>query len=78
VKVKQEESVTGVFLKINLSTTISMKRSRHELSIDMVIHRAIFRNNHFKLFPYFTFIPKTGVNFYCEDIKNILSRKRNV
>jgi len=26
------------YLKINLSTTISMKRSRQELSIDMVIH----------------------------------------
>jgi len=40
-----------------------MKRSRRELSIDMVIHRGIFENNKITLFPCFTFIPKTGVSF---------------
>jgi len=30
------ESVIWLFLNINLSTTISMKRSRRELSIDVV------------------------------------------
>jgi len=38
-----------------------MKRSRRELSIDMVIHMAIFKSNQIKLFAYFTPIPKTGV-----------------
>ena len=36
-----------------------MKRSPRELSINMV--RFIFQNNQFTLFPYFTFIPKTGM-----------------
>jgi len=65
MKVKQGERVISLFLKINLSTSISMKRSRRELSIDMVIHRNIFKNNQVKLSPCFTFIPKTGVSFYC-------------
>jgi len=49
-----------------------MKRSRRELFIDMVIYISIFRNNQITLFPYFTFIPKTGMGqpktrmrFYC-------------
>jgi len=44
-----------------------MKRSRRELSINMVIHRAIFKSNQITLFlrPCFTFIPKTGVSFNC-------------
>jgi len=50
-----------LFLKINLSTIISMTRSRRELSIDMAI---IFKNNQSTLSPCFTFIPKTGVSFY--------------
>jgi len=37
--------VIWLFLKINLSTPISMKRSRRELSIDLVIRRGIFKNN---------------------------------
>ena len=39
VVVKQRKNVMGSFLKINLSTTMhtSMKRSRPELLIDMVI-----------------------------------------
>ena len=44
-----------------------MKRSRRELSIDMVIHRGIFKNNQTTLlFRCFTFIHKTGTSFYCE------------
>ena len=39
VKTGEERSL--VILKINLPTTISMKTSRRELSIDMVIYRGI-------------------------------------
>jgi len=35
-----------------------MKRSLKELSIDMVIHQVIFKNNQITLFPCLTFIPK--------------------
>jgi len=45
MKEKKGEIVIWLFLKINLSTTTSIKRSRRELSIDMVIHRGIFKNN---------------------------------
>jgi len=45
MEVKQVKSIIWLFLKINLSTTISIKRSRRELSIDVVIHRAIFKSN---------------------------------
>jgi len=37
------ESVMRLFLKINLSTTTLMKRSRRELSIDMIIHSCILK-----------------------------------
>ena len=37
------ESVVSLFLKINLSTTISMKRSRRKLSNDMAEHRPILK-----------------------------------
>jgi len=50
-----------------------MKRSRRELSINMVIDRSIIKNNQFTLFTCFTFVPKTdmglpktGIIFYCE------------
>jgi len=33
-----------------------MRRFRRELTIDMVIHRGIFKINQNTLFPYFTFI----------------------
>jgi len=56
MKVKHEESVFWLVLKINLPTTISMKRSRGELSIDMVIHMGIFKNNQITLFPCLPFI----------------------
>jgi len=39
-----------------------MKRSRRELSIDMVVHKGIFKNNQITLFLCFTY--KTGVSFY--------------
>jgi len=44
-----------------------MKMSRRELSIDMVIHRDIFKNNQITLFPSFTFIPKTEAGKVRED-----------
>jgi len=31
-----------------------MKRSRRELSINMIIHRSVFQNNQITLFPCFT------------------------
>jgi len=65
MEVKVRESVIWLFLKINLSTTIAMNGSRRELSIDIIIHWGIFKNNPISLFPCFTFIPKTGVSFYC-------------
>jgi len=37
-----------------------MKRSRRELSIDMVIHSDIFENNQTR----FTFIQKTGISYF--------------
>jgi len=45
MEVKHGESVILLFFKINLSTTISMKRSRRELFIGVVIHRGISKNN---------------------------------
>jgi len=45
----------------DISTTISIKRSRRELSIDMFIHRGIYQNK--VLFLCFIHIPKTGVSF---------------
>jgi len=63
MKEKQVESAVSLFFRINLLTTISMKRSRRELSIDEVVHRSISKNNQITLFPYFTFIPKTGVSY---------------
>jgi len=45
---------------MNLPTTISMKRSRRELSIDMAIHVG----NQITPSPSFTFMPQTGVSFY--------------
>jgi len=65
MEVKQGESVIWLFLKINLSTSISTKRSRRELSIDIVVHRGAFKNNQITLFSCFTLIPETGVGFYC-------------
>jgi len=56
MKVKQGKSVIWLIIKINLTTTILMKRSRRELSIDMLIQGVIFENNQITLFPGFTFI----------------------
>jgi len=64
MKKKLGESVILLFLKINLSTTISMKRSRPKLFIDMNIHGDIFKNNQIALFPYFTLIPKKGIGWF--------------
>ena len=41
-----------------------MKRSRRELSIDIVIHWGVFKTNKITLFPCFTCIPKPGVSFH--------------
>ena len=59
MKVQQVESVIWLFFKINL--TISMKRSLRELSIDVAIHRGIFKNTQITLFPCFILIPKQKV-----------------
>jgi len=46
--------------KINLLTTISMKRSRRELSFDTVIDRGVSKNNKITLVSYFN-LPETGM-----------------
>jgi len=43
IKMKQGECVIWIFLRINLSTTLPIKRSRPELSDDMVIHMGILK-----------------------------------
>jgi len=42
--------------------------SRRDLFIDMVIWKFIFENNVIKLLSRFTFIPKTGIILYCEEL----------
>jgi len=46
---------------------MQIKRSRRELSIDMVIHRIIIKNNHIALLACLTFTPKhskqNGLNY---------------
>jgi len=59
MKVKQVNGV--IWLKINPSTTISMKRFRGELSMAMVIDGGIPKNIHIGLFPFLNFIPKPGM-----------------
>jgi len=72
MKVKQGKSVICMFLKINLSTTISMKRSRRKLFINMVVDRDILWNNLITLIPLFYLhtwqvgLPKTGDSLHCE------------
>jgi len=59
----KEKSVIWLLLKINLSTVISMKTSRQELSIDMVIHRVICKNYQITLFPVLPSYLKQWLNF---------------
>jgi len=53
MKAKQGKSTTISFLKINLWTTISMKRSRQE-TIDMVNDGDFLKNNQTTVFPVLT------------------------
>ena len=55
MNVKQRRSETWLSIKINLSTTISMKRSRREFLIDMVIDKGILKND--QIPASFAFIP---------------------
>jgi len=48
--INQSKSVIWLFSKVKIST-ISMKKSLRELSIDAVTYRDIFKNNRIKLFP---------------------------
>jgi len=57
-----------------------MKRSRRELSIDIVVDKGIFKNNLITLFPYLTStfrkstgLSKTGVSFYDFMMKDACS-----
>jgi len=89
-KIKEERTLVifkdkpiWLFLRINLSTAISMKRSRRELSSDVAVDRFIVKNNQITSFPCFTFIPKTGkglpklrVCFYSAHRKIRLSELR--
>jgi len=45
---------------------VNMQRSRRELSVDMVVHRGIFKNNHITLFLFFTFMPKKGLLVFLQ------------
>jgi len=65
MKVKQGKSAIWLFLKINISITISMKRSRRELSIDMVIHVYLKKISSSPVLPSYLMLPKAAVNFYC-------------
>jgi len=42
-----------------------MKSSLREVSIDVVIHKGICKNNQITFFASFDFIPKTWVSFSC-------------
>ena len=53
-----------VIFEDNLSTSISMKRSRQEFFIDIGIHMSIFKNKQIMLFLCLTFIPKIRGSFY--------------
>jgi len=59
MRIKQGRSVIA-YLEISLSTTTSMKRSRRELSTDVIFLKDIFKKNQTKPFPYFNFIAQTG------------------
>jgi len=50
-----------------------MKRSRRELSIDMIIHRGIFKDNQITLFPlcYLHSYLKQGLVFTVKDLKSM-------
>jgi len=50
-----------------------MKRSRWELSINVVFHEGIFKNNQITLFPSLTFMSKTGVSFNWTTALELLS-----
>jgi len=57
MRVQEGKSVIWLYLKMNLPINKSMKRSRQELSIDMVVHK----NGQITLFLCCIFIPKTGL-----------------
>jgi len=86
MKVKQGMSVIWLFLKIPISITLSMKSSRWDLFIDMVVDM-LSSNNRITLSPCFTFIPipktlrlpNARVSFRCRielKILNLLCLKR--
>jgi len=65
--VKQGKSVIWLFLKINLSRSMSINRYRRELSIDMVFHNGISKQKKKYALPLFylhTYTVKTkSLNF---------------
>jgi len=57
-----------------------MKRSRWELSINMVIDRFVFKNNQITFFPCFT-LPETGIELPDQELfftANIFKKNRIV
>jgi len=56
MKEKQRKSVSWLFLKVPLSTTIAIESPRRELFIDMIVERFIFQNNEITVFACFTFL----------------------
>jgi len=50
-----------LFLKINVCSATSFKRSRRDLSIDIAEHYLILKNNPSSYYPHFSFTTKTGI-----------------
>ena len=70
MEVEQCKSIVWLFLKMTPSKTISMTRSRCELSalIYVFIGVSIKKNKQITLFLCFTFMPIKGVSFYSVTI----------
>jgi len=67
MKVFMGKSDNRLPFKINLSTTTTRKKSRRQLSIDVVIDRDISKNNQTTLYPCFAFLPKTVTGLLATD-----------
>jgi len=63
MKVKRDVSVIGSFLKINFLATISMKRSRRELSINVVFIGLSLKITKLHPFPVLSSYPKQMLDY---------------
>ena len=76
----REQCVPWLFFKIDLCSAISFKRSQRDLSIDVAEHRSTSTNYQNTHCPRFSFIPKTGIAspktgvcFYCEVFRIVVT-----